>query len=244
MDEQQDPHRPIGRQTQLIQTLDALPDGGIRRSDVDDPRLDVSLQEADGRTDQQRRGELHDDDPDRTGEEVAEQTTGPRSGVEPALDASVGVCRVAHGQIDVETDRPLLPRQPAPSSLVARRQMPRIAPVLLDQDDGVLLALNVKLHGEFAGVARQRVSIAPHLRGQRELIDLLEIVVPQRFQEDRAGVDGAEVTVLPGHRNSDGVGARIAHAKSAAAKALVRHASSFVSRERSTGPTFSRERSA
>ena len=52
MDEQQDPHRPIGRQTQLIQTLDALPGGGIRCSDVDDPRLDVSLQEADGRTDQ------------------------------------------------------------------------------------------------------------------------------------------------------------------------------------------------
>ena len=56
MDEQQDPHRPIGRQTQLIQTLDALPGGGIRCSDVDDPRLDVSLQEADGRTDQQAAG--------------------------------------------------------------------------------------------------------------------------------------------------------------------------------------------
>ena len=198
-----------------------------------------------GVADEPWRRELHDDDTHRPGEQVTEQAPGasPSRRFQPALVAACRVCRVAHREVNVEVDRPLLAGQTSGPGLAAGigGQVPGVAPVLLDEDDRVLLGIDIEGHGEFAGVRRcwARVESSGLLRGEGELVDLLEVVVPQGIQKDGVGVDGAEITVPTRRRLADRVAVGVGHSQSAAAKTPVGHACSFAS-GRTTTPTFSR----
>ena len=182
-------------------------------------------------TDKPRRSKLHHHHAHGPGQHVAEQTPSPWPRRQPSLRWPRPVCRVAHRQVDVEACGAPGPRQPASACPVGRvgGQVPGVAAVLLDEDHGILLGVHVERHGELAGVGARRVEATGLLRGQRELVDCLEVVVPQCLQQDGVGVDADEITVPARRWGADRVSAWVGHPQTAA-EALVRHVRSFTSR--------------
>jgi hypothetical protein len=178
VDEEQDAHRTVSRQVQLVEGLEAPPRGDLRVGEVHQAWSDVRLHLLDGRLQQGRSGEPEDEGLGCALREVAEES--PRAGVlrQVRADRRFGL------DVDLEPGCPRARAQrPRPLRRV-HRQVPRVDAVPLEQHDRVLLGRHVDLEVDLAGRVSDGCVQAPARAGHQ--VDLLhegEVAVLERTDE-------------------------------------------------------------
>ncbi len=179
MDEEEDAKRPVGRQVQLVERLDAPPVGDVGRGEVQQAGLDVLLEQADRLAHEERRGEAQHDRLGGTLDDAAEDAA-------RALAAGSlrhhGCRAAARADVDLEVPGARAAVDPAASVARGDGQVPRVDAVLLEEDDRVLFGGDVDVERQGARGTGLPAK-GPRARRHVDALDVLEPALAQGLEQ-------------------------------------------------------------
>ena len=198
VDEKEYPVVPGRREPGVGERVDVDPLAGIHTREVHEPGIDEELEGPDGARAQERRRIREDRRPG-----------GPRGEV-------TQVAAVRPGRRDDELEEGDATDQLWVSRGLVPRSQPRVAPVVLEQHDRVLLGRDVESERDGGALTATGVAAPGSVGRDDDSMDVVETVASQRVHDERVDVAGRRQVDRPRARRGRPVCVRVRHPEPAA----------------------------